>query len=141
MIRITSRISIDEQEIEESFIRGSGPGGQNINKVSTAVQIRFDVGRSPSLPKDVRARLSALAGRKLTRDGVLVITARRHRSQQLNHADAIERLTELIRRAAARPTSRRPTRPTLGSKRRRLQQKGSRGTIKALRARPPADSD
>ena len=141
MIRVTPRISIDEQEIEENFIRASGPGGQNVNKVSSAVQIRFDVRRSPSLPEDVRARLSALAGRKLTQDGVLVITAQRHRSQQLNRTDAIERLAELIRRAAARPTSRRPTRPTLGSRRRRLQEKGSRGAIKALRGRPPADSD
>jgi ribosome-associated protein len=141
MIRVTARISIDEQEIEESFIRASGPGGQNVNKVSSAVQIRFDVRRSPSLPEDVRARLSALAGRKLTQEGVLVITAQRHRSQHLNRTDAIERLTELIRRAADRPTSRRPTRSTLGSRRRRLQGKGSRGAIKALRGRPRPDSD
>jgi ribosome-associated protein len=139
MIRVTPCISIDEQEIEESFIRASGPGGQNVNKVSSAAQIRFDVRRSPSLPEDVRARLSALSGRKLTRDGVLVITAQRHRSQQLNRTDAIERLIELIRRAADRPTSRRLTRPTLGSQRRRLQEKGSRGAIKALRGRPSAD--
>jgi ribosome-associated protein len=136
MIRITSRISIDEQEIEESFMRASGPGGQNVNKVSSAVQIRFDVRRSPSLPEDVRDRLSALAGQKLTQDGVLVITARRHRSQHLNRTAAIERLAELIRRATERLTSRRPTRPTLGSRRRRLQEKGSRGAIKALRVRP-----
>lgn len=141
MIRVTSGISIDEQEIEEIFIRASGPGGQNINKVSSAVQIRFDVRHSPSLPEDVRARLSALAGRKLTQDGVLVITARRHRSQQLNRTDAMERLVELIRRAADRPTSRRPTRPTLGSRHRRLQEKGSRSAIKALRGRPRPDSD
>jgi ribosome-associated protein len=141
MISVTSRISIDEHEIEESFIRASGPGGQNVNKVSSAVQIRFDVRRSPSLPEDVRARLSALAGQKLTQDGVLVITARRHRSQHLNRIDAIERLAELIRRAADRPISRRPTRPTLGSRRRRLQEKGNRGTIKTLRGRPPADID
>jgi len=141
MIRVTARISIDEQEIEESFIRASGPGGQNVNKVSSAVQIGFDVRRSSSLPEDVRARLSALAGRKLTQDGVLVITAQRHRSQQLNRTDAIERLAELIRRAADRPTSRRPTRPTLGSRRRRLQEKGNRGAIKALRGRPRPDSD
>jgi ribosome-associated protein len=100
MIRVTPRISIDEQEIEESFIRASGPGGQNVNKVSSAVQIRFDVRRSPSLPEDVRARLSALAGHKLTQDGVLVITAQRHRSQRLNRTDAIERLTKLIRRGS-----------------------------------------
>jgi len=141
MIRITPSISIDEQEIKESFIRASGPGGQNVNKVSSAVQIRFDVRRSPSLPEAVRARLSVLAGRKLTREGVLVITAQRHRSQQLNRADAIERLAELIRRAADRPTRRRSTRPTLGSRRRRLEEKGSRGTIKALRGRPRPDSD
>jgi ribosome-associated protein len=141
MIRMTPRISIDEQEIEESFIRASGPGGQNVNKVSSAVQIRFNVLRSPSLPEYVRARLSALAGRKLTQDGVLIITAQRHRSQQLNRTDAIERLTELIRRAADPSPSRRPTRPTLGSRRRRLQDKGSRGAIKALRARPRPNSD
>jgi ribosome-associated protein len=141
MIRVTPGISIDEQEIEESFIRASGPGGQNVNKVSSAVQIRFDVRRSPSLPEDVRARLSVLAGKKLTQDGLLVITARRHRSQQLNRTDAIERLAELIRRAADRPISRRPTRPTLGSQRRRLRKKSSRGAIKALRGRPHPDSD
>ena len=141
MIHITTRISIDEQEIEESFIRASGPGGQNVNKVSSAVQIRFDVRRSPSLPEDVRARLLELAGRKLTQDGVLVITARRHRSQPLNRTDAMERLVELIRRAAHQPTSRRPTRPTLGSRQRRLIEKGSRGAIKALRGRPRPDSD
>lgn len=141
MIRVTPGISIHEQEIEESFIRASGPGGQNVNKASSAVQIRFDVRRSPSLPEDVRARLSALAARRLTLDGVLVITARRHRSQHLNRIDAIERLAELIRRAADRPTSRRPTRPTPGSRRRRQQEKGSRAAIKALRGRPRPDSD
>ncbi len=99
MIRITPRISIDEQEIEESFIRASRPGGQNVNKVSSAVQIRGDVRRSPSLPEDVRARLSALAAQKLTQGGVLVITVPRHRSQNMNRIDAIERLAELIRRA------------------------------------------
>jgi ribosome-associated protein len=139
MIRVTPRISIDEREIEESFIRASGPGGQNVNKVSSAVQIRFDVRRSPSLSEDVRARLAALAGQKLTQDGVLVITAQRHRSQLLNRADAIERLVALIRRAADRPIPRRPTRPTLGSKRRRLEEKGNRGAIKALRGRPPVE--
>jgi ribosome-associated protein len=141
MIRVTPRISIDEQEIEESFIRASGPGGQNVNKVSSAVQIRFDVRRSPSLPEDIRARLTALAGRKLTQDGVLVITARRHRSQHLNRLDAIGRLAELIRRAADRPIPRRATRPTLGSRRRRLQEKSRSGAIKTLRGRPNADSD
>jgi ribosome-associated protein len=139
MIRITPRLSIDEREIEESFIRASGPGGQNVNKVSSAVQIRFDVGRSPSLPDDVRARLAILAGQRLTLDGVLVITAQRHRSQLLNRADAIGRLVDLIRRAAVRPIARRPTRPTLGSQRRRLEAKGSRGALKSLRGRPPVD--
>ncbi|HLY56974.1 MAG TPA: alternative ribosome rescue aminoacyl-tRNA hydrolase ArfB [Stellaceae bacterium] len=141
MIRITPRIAIGEQEIEESFIRASGPGGQNVNKVSSAVQIRFDVRRSPSLPEDVRARLEALAGQRLTQEGVLVITAQRHRSQALNRADAIERLTDLIRRAAERPAVRRPTRPTLGSKRRRLEAKSRSGAIKALRGRPRTDGE
>jgi ribosome-associated protein len=141
MIRVTPRISIDEQEIEESFIRASGPGGQNVNKVSSAVQIRFDVRRSPSLPEDVRARLEALAGQRLTQEGVLVITAQRHRSQLLNRADAVERLVDLVRRAAERPVARRPTRPTLGSKRRRLEEKSRSGAIKALRGRPRGEPD
>ena len=116
MIRINDTISIDDGEISESFIRSSGPGGQNVNKLATAVQLRFDVRHSPSLSHEVRARLERLAGKRLTRDGILVITAQRHRTQERNRDDALERLVELIRAAAVRPTPRRPTRPTLGSK-------------------------
>ena len=133
MIRITDHISIDESEISESFIRASGPGGQNVNKVSTAVQLRFDVRHSPSLPDGVKARLGRLAGRRLTLDGVLVLTARRHRSQERNRQDAIETLSELIRRAETSPVRRRPTRPTLGSKERRLDAKSQRSAVKRHR--------
>ena len=139
MIRINPRIAIDEGEIDESFIRASGPGGQNVNKLATAVQLRFDVRRSPSLPEDVRARLERLAGRRLTRDGVLVITAQRHRTQDRNRDDAVERLVTLIRTAAVAPTPRRPTRPTLGSKLRRLEGKKRRAGVKALRGDKPSD--
>ena len=138
MIRIDDRISIDDREISESFIRSSGPGGQNVNKLATAVQLRFDVRHSPSLSHEVRARLERLAGRRLTRDGVLVITAQRHRTQERNRDDALTRLIELIRAAAIRPTPRRPTRPTLGSKVRRLEGKKRRGGIKNLRRAKPA---
>jgi ribosome-associated protein len=133
MIRITNHIAIDESELSESFIRASGPGGQNVNKLSTAVQLRFDVRNSPSLPDDVRARLERLAGRRLTRDGVLVITAQRFRTQERNREDAQERLVELIRAATVRPVIRRPTKPTFGSKLRRLEGKKRRGDVKALR--------
>src|SRR5215475_8282816 len=112
MIRITDDISLDEREIEESFVRSSGPGGQNVNKLSTAVQLRFDVRRSPSLPDDVRARLERLAGKRLTREGVIVIIAQRHRTQERNRQDALDRLIELVRAAAVRPVPRRPTKPT-----------------------------
>ena len=112
MIRVTAHIDIDEREIEEQFVRASGPGGQNVNKLSTAVQLRFDVRHSPSLPSDVRARLERLAGSRLTRDGVLVIIAQRHRTQARNRQDALDRLLDLIRRAAVAPIKRRPTRPT-----------------------------
>jgi len=139
MIRINDRISIDDSEISESFIRSSGPGGQNVNKLATAVQLRFDVRHSPSLPYEVRARLERLAGRRLTRDGVLVLVAQRHRTQERNRADALERLVELISAAAVRPTPRRPTRPTLGSKVRRLEGKKRRGGIKALRNVTPGE--
>jgi ribosome-associated protein len=137
MIRINDHISIGEEELAESFIRSAGPGGQNVNKLATAVQLRFDVRRSPSLPAEVRARLERLAGKRLTRDGVVVITAQRHRTQERNRADALERLVDLIRTAAVRPTPRRPTRPTLGSKLRRLEGKKRRSGVKALRTTAP----
>ena len=121
MIRVTDTISIDESELSESFVRSSGPGGQNVNKLSTAVQLRFDVRHSPSLPNDVAVRLIRLAGRRLTKDGVLVITAQRHRTQERNRADARERLIEMIREAATPPVPRRPTRPPAGSRRERLR--------------------
>ena len=133
MIRIDHRISIDERELEERFIRASGPGGQNVNKLATAVQLRFDVRHSPSLPAQVRTRLERLAGRRLTRDGVLVINAQRHRTQERNRQDALERLIALIERAAVAPVPRRPTKPTAGARERRLQSKKHRGSIKDLR--------
>src|SRR5437870_8155229 len=140
MIRITENIAIDAREIEQSFIRASGPGGQNVNKLNTAVQLRFDVRHSPSLPNDVRARLERLAGSRLTKDGVLVITAQRHRTQERNRDDALARLIDLIRRAAVPPTPRRPTRPTAAARARRLEGKKRRSGIKRLRqAKPPLD--
>jgi ribosome-associated protein len=138
MIRISESISIDERELEERFIRASGPGGQNVNKLNTAVQLRFDVRHSPSLRDDVRARLERLAGQRLTNDGVLVITAQRHRTQERNRQDALDRLIELIRRAAVAPKPRRPTKPTKGSRERRLQGKKQRSTIKGLRRDKPS---
>ena len=139
MIHITSDIAIDEREIEESFVRASGPGGQNVNKLSTAVQLRFDVRRSPSLPEDVRARVERLAGRRLTQEGVLIITAQRHRTQERNRKDALERLVELIERSAQPPAPRRPTRPTAGARRRRLEVKKQRAVTKKLRGAPPVE--
>ncbi len=137
MIRVTTHISIDEREIEESFVRASGPGGQNVNKLATAVQLRFDVRGSPSLTDDVRARLERLAGTRLTRDGVLVIIAQRHRTQGRNRQDALDRLIDLIRRAAIPPRPRRPTRPTRASRERRIEGKKHRAGLKQLRrARP-----
>ncbi len=138
MIRITATIAIDEREIAESFIRSSGPGGQNVNKLATAVQLRFDVRHSRFLPDEVRARLEKLAGRRLTRDGVLVITAERHRTQERNRQDARERLVALIRQAAIRPKPRRATKPTAGSRERRIQTKKRRSRIKKLRSGRPA---
>jgi ribosome-associated protein len=137
-IEITPRIAIDAAEIEEQFIRAGGPGGQNVNKVSSAVQLRFDIRHSPSLPDDVRARAERLAGSRLTKDGVIVITANRFRTQEQNRDDALDRLVELLRAAAHRPAARRPTKPTRGSKKRRLNEKTRRGTIKKLRSGKPS---
>jgi len=139
MIEITRTIAIDPREVAESFIRSPGPGGQNVNKVATAVQLRFDVRHSPSLPEAVRARAEHLAGRRLTKDGVLVITAARFRSQERNREDALARLVELLREATRRPTPRTPTRPGLGAKRRRVDDKTRRGAIKKLRRSKPGE--
>ncbi len=136
MIRITRSISIDESEIHERFIRSSGPGGQNVNKVSTAVQLRFDVKGSPSLPEDVRLRLGKLAGRRMTDKGVLIIEARRSRHQEKNRSDALERLKTLIVKATQKPKSRTKTKPTAASKRRRLDDKKRRSSTKQLRRKP-----
>ena len=138
MIPVTAKIVLDEREIDEQFVRASGPGGQNVNKLSTAVQLRFDVRHSPSLPPEVRARLERLAGARLTREGVLVIIAQRHRTQGRNRADALERLLDLIRQAAVAPIKRRPTRPTKASRERRIEGKKRRGGIKHLRRAKPA---
>jgi ribosome-associated protein len=140
VIRVTGRVTIDERELDEQFIRSSGPGGQNVNKVETAVQLRFDAARSPGLPDDVRARLMVLAGSRLTQEGVIVITAQRFRSQDRNRQDARERLFALIREAAVVPRTRRATRPTLASKVRRLDGKTKRGDVKRMRRdRPDGD--
>jgi len=137
MIRVNAQIELDEREIQEDFVRASGPGGQNVNKVSTAVQLRFDVAHSPSLPEPVRERLISLAGRRVTRDGVLIIEAERYRSQRRNRDDALERLVELIREACEVDKPRRPTRPTLAAKKRRLDSKQRRGETKKLRTEKP----
>ena len=139
MIQITDAIAIDEAEILEKFVRASGPGGQHVNKTSTAVELRFDVRGSPSLPEDVKTRLEALAGSRLTLEGVLVLFAQNARSQEMNRQDARARLVDLIRQASHRPKRRRPTKPTYSSKLKRLDSKTRRGGIKSLRGKPADD--
>ena len=134
MIQITSTIAIGEDEIEESFIRSPGPGGQNVNKVASAVQLRFDLARNATLPGDVKARLIGLAGSRMTREGTLILTAHGHRSQERNRQEALEKLIDLIRRATIAPAKRYKTKPTFGSKKRRLESKGRRSKIKQLRS-------
>jgi ribosome-associated protein len=138
-LQITPRIRLEESELQERFIAAAGPGGQNVNKVATAVQLRFDALNSPALSPAVRARLAVLAGRRMTAEGVLIIAANRHRTQERNRADARDRLAELIREAAIPPIYRVKTRPTLASKRRRLDDKTARAGIKRDRARPGSD--
>jgi len=137
LIPINGHLFLDESEIEESFVRASGPGGQNVNKVSSAVQLRFDLSGSRSLPEDVRERLRRLAGHRLTREGVIVIIAQRYRSQERNRQDALDRLVALVRRAAEAPTPRRPTKPSRAAKERRLQAKARRATTKERRQAQP----
>jgi ribosome-associated protein len=133
VIQVTDSISLDESELIESFVRSSGPGGQNVNKVSSAVQLRFDARHSPSLPNDVATRLMTIAGSRLTKDGVIVITAQQHRSQERNRAEARERLFDMIRQAAVRPAVRRATKVPRSEKKKRLEGKKHRGEIKKFR--------
>jgi len=137
-IRITARLALDPSEIHESFVRAGGPGGQHVNTTASAVQLRFDVRGSPSLPDDVRRRLERLAGSRLTRDGVLVLQAHGQRSQKRNREEALARLVALVRAAARPPTPRKPTKPSKASRQRRLERKKKHGALKALR-RAPSD--
>jgi ribosome-associated protein len=135
MIKVTGNIWIDESEVREEFIRASGPGGQHVNKASTAVQLRFNVDASPGLPGEVKARLKALAGQRLTGEGDIIITSRESRSREQNRQEALDKLVELIEKAARRPRARRKTKPTKGSKERRLKEKAVRGAVKKMRTR------
>ena len=137
MIQVTDTIAIDDAELSETFVRSSGPGGQNVNKVSSAVQLRFDARHSQSLPNDVAVRLMRLAGKRLTKDGVIVMIAQAHRDQARNRADARERLFDLIRQAAVKPVPRRPTKVPKAQKRKRIEGKKHRGHIKSLRSGRP----
>lgn len=141
LIRVTAHIAIDERELHWQFVRASGPGGQNVNKVATAVQLRFAALRSPALDEDLARRLLQLAGRRATANGEIVIDARRYRTQERNRQDALDRLVALIRQAAVRPAPRIPTRPTLAAKRRRLEAKRQRGTAKRSRRPVPRGDD
>jgi ribosome-associated protein len=135
MIRVTDAIVLDDREIKESFVRATGPGGQNVNKVATAVELRFDIGRS-SLPRDVKERVTALAGRRLTSDGVLVVVSRVHRSQVQNREAARARLVTILKRAVKPPTKRTPTRPSAAARERRLVAKQRQSAVKRTRSRP-----
>ena len=139
MIQITPNLALDENELQIAFVQSSGPGGQNVNKVATAVQLRFDVAHSASLPPEVRERLIELAGKSMTKDGWLVIDARRYRTQERNRQDALDRLVEWVRAAAVEPKHRRPTKPTRAARRRRLESKRKRGEVKRLRKPPPPE--
>jgi ribosome-associated protein len=140
MITITRSLSLDEKEVQFFFVRASGPGGQNVNKVATAVQLRFDVGNSTSLPGDVRTRLIRIAGRRVTQDGILIIEARQYRTQERNREDAVARLVALIQRALERPKPRKKTKPSRAAEERRIESKKKRGKIKQAR-RPVSDLD